>query len=365
MDSFLKQATEFAKKVINFEDSETKENLLDLKRELATDIVDKLEKEHFDLLLNFDKESVTNYLVHEDIVDGLLDSWFEKTVLQLSKLAPQLSAWREQIKNAQTAEALKKLETEILWGQEKPEQKSESTSDESSQSWDQSTSEGQSSDTSVASQVGGWALLAWVWAMNLTDSTKENSDFFDVPPEQKPYVEAVLKTAEKEIGKPYRWGAAWPMGFDCSGLWNRTFQKQGLKFEQRFTASIFSKTDVNISKEDIRIWDFMYWDKKPGSKKHNPIYHIEMVVWKPFYEHGKWYVKTLGSSTDTGVLNAEWKRTSAKGVGYRFREITDYRHFGRPPYYLQLAEHQKTGDEHPLIAKTDAIDRDLANKVTA
>lgn len=29
----------------------------------------------------------------------------------------------------------------------------------------------------------------------------------------------------------------------------------------------------------------MYWDKKPGSKKHNPIYHIEMVVGKPFYEY--------------------------------------------------------------------------------
>lgn len=43
------------------------------------------------------------------------------------------------------------------------------------------------------------------------------------------------------------------MGFDCSGLWNRTFKKQGLKFEQRFTASLFSKTDVNISREDIRI----------------------------------------------------------------------------------------------------------------
>jgi len=26
------------------------------------------------------------------------------------------------------------------------------------------------------------------------------------------------------------------------------------------------------------------------------------------------------------------------------REITGYRHFGRPPYYLQLAKHQASGD---------------------
>jgi len=32
------------------------------------------------------------------------------------------------------------------------------------------------------------------------------------------------------------------------------------------------------------------------------------------------------------------------------REITGYRHFGRPPYYLQLAKHQASGDRQQLIA---------------
>ena len=42
----------------------------------------------------------------------------------------------------------------------------------------------------------------------------------------------------------------------------------------------------------------MYWDEQPGKKRHNPIYHIEMVVRQPYQENGKWYVKTIGSSTD-------------------------------------------------------------------
>lgn len=88
----------------------------------------------------------------------------------------------------------------------------------------------------------------------------------------------------------------------------------------------------------------MYWDAKPGSKKHNPIYHIEMVVEKPFFKNGKWFVKTLGSSTDKGILDSQGKATKKQGVGYRLREIQSYRHFGRPPYYLQLAQAQQNGD---------------------
>ena len=71
--------------------------------------------------------------------------------------------------------------------------------------------------------------------------------------EQMPYIQAVLDTAASQIGKPYVWGGATEDGFDCSGLWNWTFQKQGLQFEQRFTASLFSQTNINIGKEDIRI----------------------------------------------------------------------------------------------------------------
>jgi hypothetical protein len=38
----------------------------------------------------------------------------------------------------------------------------------------------------------------------------------------------------------------------------------------------------------------MYWDQKPGGKKkHNPIYHIEMVISKPYMKNGKMYVRTL------------------------------------------------------------------------
>jgi hypothetical protein len=88
----------------------------------------------------------------------------------------------------------------------------------------------------------------------------------------------------------------------------------------------------------------MYWEQQPGKKKHSEIYHIEMVVGKPFLQNGKWMIKTIGSSTDRGILDENGNKTDKNGVGYRLREINDYRHFGRPPFYKQLADQEKKGE---------------------
>jgi hypothetical protein len=68
-----------------------------------------------------------------------------------------------------------------------------------------------------------------------------------------------------------------------------------------------------------------------------------MVVGKPFLQNGKWMIKTIGSSTDRGILDENGNKTDKNGVGYRLREINDYRHFGRPPFYKQLADQEKKG----------------------
>ena len=151
----------------------------------------------------------------------------------------------------------------------------------------------------------------------------------------------VIERAEQKIPSPYvRWGIG-EDGFDCSGFWYSIFSQLWIVFPSRFTAAMFSSHSRKISKNQIRRGDFMFWDQKPWSKKHNPIYHIEMVVSAPFMRYGKSYVKTLGSSSSKGIFDIKGKRLEQSGVGYRIREITQYRHFWRPPYYLQLAECKK------------------------
>ena len=113
----------------------------------------------------------------------------------------------------------------------------------------------------------------------------------------------VIERADQKITSPYvRWGIGedW---FDCSGFWYSIFSQLWVVFPSRFTAAMFSSHSRKISKNQIRRGDFMFWDQKPWSKKHNPIYHIEMVVSAPFMRYGKSYVKTLGSSSSKGLFD--------------------------------------------------------------
>ena len=159
---------------------------------------------------------------------------------------------------------------------------------------------------------------------------------------EAPYITSVLETVKSQIGKQYRrWGSAERWGFDCSGLWMYAFKKQGIKFDYRPTAKTFFDSNKKINKEEVKGGDFMFWKSKPWANKHSDIYHVEMTVWEPYQENGKWYVKTIGSAKNRDAMDEYGNRTWKAGVWYRIREITPYRKFWRPSYYYQLAENAK------------------------
>ena len=181
--------------------------------------------------------------------------------------------------------------------------------------------------------------------------------------ENNPFIKNVYETASSQIGKKYtRWWISPESWFDCSWLRNRAFKKQWIQFSQRLTAEKFSDADVDIKKEQVQIWDFMFWDKKPWTKKHNPIYHIEMIISKPYIKNGKTYVKTLWSSSDKkdDLWNYVWN-----WVRIREREMKSYRHYWRPTYYYQLAQYQKTWEKQNLIATANKPSNHVAQKLAA
>ena len=170
---------------------------------------------------------------------------------------------------------------------------------------------------------------------------------------EAPYITSVLNTVKSRIGKQYRrWGSAERWGFDCSGLWMYAFKKQGINFNYRPTAKTFFDSNKKINKEEVKAGDFMFRKSKPGANKHSDIYHIEMTVWEPYQENGKWYVKTIGSAKNRDAMDEYGNRTWKAGVWYRIREITPYRKFWRPSYYHQLAENAKKSEN--TIAKIDS-----------
>ena len=162
---------------------------------------------------------------------------------------------------------------------------------------------------------------------------------------EAPYITSVLNTVKSQIGKPYRrWGSAEKWGFDCSGLWMYAFKKQGIKFDYRPSAKTFFDSNQKIDKEAVKAGDFMFWKSKPWANKHSDIYHIEMTLWEPYQENGKWYVKTIGSAKGRDAMDADGNKIGKPGVWYRIREITPYRKFWRPSYYHQLAENAKESE---------------------
>ena len=135
---------------------------------------------------------------------------------------------------------------------------------------------------------------------------------------EAPYITSVLETVKSQIGKPYRrWGSAERWGFDCSGLWMYAFKKQGIKFDYRPSAKTFFDSNQKIDKEAVKAGDFMFWKSKPWANKHSDIYHVEMTVWEPYQENGKWYVKTIGSTKNRDAMDEYGNRTWKAGVWYR------------------------------------------------
>lgn len=342
------------------ESPEAKAELEDLRKEIAKGYLEKLEKEKPDILLMFAKDQVLDYLIDDWIADKFHDAIVGKTITSISGLSSDLKEFREKLNKASTKEELETLKSQIISPENLPQNEvweGTFTQSDNTQTPEENKDWNQTSDSVSES----WPVESY-W-----NSEIYRSESFSGFEEQRPYIQRVLASAQKEIGKPYvRWGstAGWK-GFDCSGLRNCAFWEQGMKFPTRFTASLFDKTDVNLTQEQVRVWDFMYREEQPGKKKHNPIYHIEMVLWKPFQKDGKRMVKTIWSSTDKGVLDENGNKTNKNGVGYRLREITEYRHFGRPPYYSQLAKQEKQGDSWKILASMQKPTEEQKNEVLA
>ena len=82
--------------------------------------------------------------------------------------------------------------------------------------------------------------------------------------------------ALQQIGDPYRYGAAGPRSFDCSGLMKYSYAKAGIKLPR--TASAQSKRAHHIPKNKLRRGDLMFFTDGGG------VYHAAMFL---KWQHGR------------------------------------------------------------------------------
>ena len=349
---------------------EIKEQLSEVKQWIADEYINKLVKENPAMLVL--KDQIKDYLVNEWWVkDAFLDIFRQHWLsILLPNQIDNLNYVKEKlswIKEIPTSSALTELKSEIIDGHVLENPTTTSSSVDANQwetTWPETASsepapsEPASSET-ASSESTSSEPTSREWRETASQAVPEHIDWLSES--QWRFIEEVYKAAASQIWVKYKWGWVSPeTWFDCSWLWNWAFKQQGIKFKQRLTAATFSWADVDVAKDQVTVWDFMYWDQKPWKKRHNSIYHIEMVISKPYQKNWKMYVRTLGSSTDTkdDCRNYVWN-----GVRVREREMKDYRHFWRPPYYYQLAEYEKTGNKDALVATTAKPSSEVADKI--
>lgn len=330
----LKELGYVAKEAL-FGDDETRERLIEIKKDIIKDFIETIKNNKPDIEDLW--ERLENYLINDGSIEDVFQDifrWYQLSldipeymdVIEKHKLKEKISS----MQNIPTSEELSTLKSEIIsiWS----EIQANPTDDTQ---WSrQQTEQNQTTPTSTA--------IASVWAA--TWAGIEASVWI----EENKFVELVYNRASQQIWKPYsRWWTSPDKWFDCSWLRYRAFREEWIRFSERFTAHKFSDADVDIRKDQVKPWDFIFWDQKPGKKKHNPIYHIEMAISKPYTKNWKTYIRTLWSSTDA---KDDCGNYVGKWVQIREREMKDYRHYWRPRYYYQLAQHERTWSNDVLKA---------------
>ncbi|MCW2759890.1 MAG: hypothetical protein JWR85_91 [Marmoricola sp.] len=83
-------------------------------------------------------------------------------------------------------------------------------------------------------------------------------------------VQRAAKVALQQVGDPYRYGAAGPRSFDCSGLMQYSFRRAGIKIPR--TSSAQARRAHRIPKSKLRRGDLMFFTDGGG------VYHAAMFL---------------------------------------------------------------------------------------
>ena len=85
-------------------------------------------------------------------------------------------------------------------------------------------------------------------------------------------VKKEMKTAAAQKGKPYRYGAAGPNAFDCSGFTSYVLKKQGIKLA-RTAAGQYRQTKW-VSHMNAKVGDLVFFYSSSG------VYHVGILAGK-------------------------------------------------------------------------------------
>ncbi len=272
------------KQNIESENNETLDELLELKKDLASKIVDKLLEKDLNISSYLFKWSIANYLVNDDtfsdkVHDELLiwNLWEETWII-----TPEQKKYREMINNAKTKDDLENLKTTIfneLW-----------QNNQESNTWDTNTENPTTESwwtapetAALTTNVTTWAAISsWSTEKAKVDSSSESFEIdhlnFSISPETKTIYENI-RWKEKPDLEP----------FACA-----------------LKAYNSAKKEVNIpNTKYLTVVDFTKkkWKKRffVINLENNTIEHAVKV----------WHWKNTGGEWATNFSNKSWSKQSS------------------------------------------------------
>lgn len=84
-------------------------------------------------------------------------------------------------------------------------------------------------------------------------------------------IQRAIAAAEAQLGKPYKWGAAGPELFDCSGLMWYVWKQAGVRFTRTTANELFKKL-TPIARSALRPGDMVFF----GQADH--LHHVGLYV---------------------------------------------------------------------------------------
>ncbi|MEY9848116.1 cell wall-associated NlpC family hydrolase [Streptacidiphilus sp. BW17] len=86
-------------------------------------------------------------------------------------------------------------------------------------------------------------------------------------------LEAAIRYAEAQLGKPYVWGGNGPYGFDCSGLVQQAYQRAGVSLPRVAADQYRATTPITASR--LRRGDLVFWS---SSSRASGIHHVAIYL---------------------------------------------------------------------------------------
>ena len=119
----------------------------------------------------------------------------------------------------------------------------------------------------TSSNIEGWVNSKYI------DSYTQSSDEIKTEQltDQNSNINKIVKVANAQIGKKYKWGSAGPSSFDCSGFTSYIY-KNGAGISLPRTSVSQSKVGIKISRNQLKSGDLVFFNTSGKGISHVGMY---------------------------------------------------------------------------------------------